>query len=111
VVSIISAFQAFDQVYVLTRGGPANATTMMTYEVYKNAFATFQMGLACAKSVVLFVFLFGLTLLNRKLTGGARMSERAAGSRNRLTPRMRVAPTCCSCSPHWPWSRRSSGWR
>ncbi|MDT7623017.1 MAG: multiple sugar transport system permease protein [Pseudonocardiales bacterium] len=70
VVSIISAFQAFDQVYVLTRGGPANATTMMTYEVYKNAFATFQMGMACAKSVVLFVFLFGLTLLNRKLTGG-----------------------------------------
>ena len=70
VVSIISAFQAFDQVYVLTRGGPANATTMMTYEVYKNAFATFQMGLACAKSVVLFIFLFGLTLINRTLTGG-----------------------------------------
>jgi multiple sugar transport system permease protein len=71
VVSIISAFQAFDQVYVLTRGGPANATTMMTYEVYKNAFATFQMGMACAKSVVLFVFLFGLTLLNRTLSGGS----------------------------------------
>jgi multiple sugar transport system permease protein len=70
VVSIISAFQAFDQVYVLTRGGPANATTMMTYEIYKNAFATFQMGLACAKSVVLFVFLFALTMLNRKLSGG-----------------------------------------
>jgi multiple sugar transport system permease protein len=70
VVSIISAFQAFDQVYVLTRGGPANATTMMTYEVYKNAFATFQMGLACAKSVVLFIFLFGLTMLNRRVSGG-----------------------------------------
>jgi multiple sugar transport system permease protein len=70
VVSVISAFQVFDQVYVLTDGGPANATTMMTYEVYKSAFVNFQMGLACAKSVVLFVFLFGLTLLNRKLTGG-----------------------------------------
>ena len=43
---------------------------MMTYEVYRNAFETFQMGLACAKSVVLFIFLFGLTLLNRTLTGG-----------------------------------------
>lgn len=70
VVSIISAFQAFDQIYVLTRGGPAHATTMMTYEVYRNAFETFQMGLACAKSVVLFIFLFGLTLINRTLTGG-----------------------------------------
>ncbi|MBA2322632.1 MAG: sugar ABC transporter permease [Pseudonocardiales bacterium] len=70
VVSIIGAFQAFDQIYVLTQGGPANATTMMTYEVYRSAFSNFQMGLACAKSVVLFVFLFGLTLLNRTLTGG-----------------------------------------
>jgi multiple sugar transport system permease protein len=70
VVSVISAFQVFDQIYVLTDGGPANATTMMTYEVYKSAFVNFQMGLACAKSVVLFVFLFGLTLMNRKLTGG-----------------------------------------
>lgn len=70
VVSIIGAFQAFDQIYVLTQGGPANATTMMTYEVYRSAFSNFQMGLACAKSVVLFVFLFGLTVLNRKLSGG-----------------------------------------
>jgi multiple sugar transport system permease protein len=71
VVSVISAFQVFDQIYVLTDGGPANATTMMTYEVYKSAFVNFQMGLACAKSVVLFIFLFGLTLMNRKLTGGS----------------------------------------
>jgi multiple sugar transport system permease protein len=71
VVSIIGAFQAFDQVYVLTQGGPANATTMMTWDVYKSAFSNFQMGLACAKSVVLFLFLFGLTLLNRTLTGGS----------------------------------------
>jgi multiple sugar transport system permease protein len=71
VVSIIGAFQAFDQVYVLTQGGPANATTMMTWDVYKSAFANFQMGLACAKSVVLFLFLFGLTLLNRRLSGGS----------------------------------------
>lgn len=69
VVSVIGAFQVFDQVYVLTDGGPANATTMMTYEVYKSAFVNFQMGLACAKSVVLFVFLFGLTLLNRLVVG------------------------------------------
>jgi multiple sugar transport system permease protein len=70
VVSVISAFQVFDQVYVLTQGGPAHATTMMTYEVYKSAFVNYQMGLASAKSVVLFVFLIGFTVLNRRLTAG-----------------------------------------
>lgn len=70
VVSIIGAFQVFDQVYVLTDGGPANATTMMTYEVYRAAFQDFRMGLACAQSVVLFAFLLVLTMINRRLTGG-----------------------------------------
>ena len=69
VVSVISAFQAFDQVYVLTQGGPANATTMMTYEVYRSAFSNFQMGLACAKSVILFLFLFALTIYSPALRG------------------------------------------
>ncbi len=70
VVSIIGAFQVFDQIYVLTNGGPANATTMMTYEVYRSAFQNFRMGMACAQSVVLFAFLLVLTMVNRRLTGG-----------------------------------------
>ncbi len=70
VVSIIGAFQVFDQIYVLTNGGPANATTMMTYEVYRSAFQNFRMGMACAQSVVLFAFLLVLTVVNRRLTGG-----------------------------------------
>ncbi|MPZ25008.1 MAG: ABC transporter permease subunit [Micromonosporaceae bacterium] len=68
VVSIIGAFQVFDLVYVLTDGGPANATTMMTYEVYRSAFQDFRMGMACAQSVVLFAFLLFLTIVNRRLT-------------------------------------------
>ena len=70
VVSVIGAFQVFDLVYVLTDGGPANATTMMTYEVYRSAFQNFRMGMACAQSVVLFGFLIVLTVINRRLTGG-----------------------------------------
>ncbi|NED94319.1 sugar ABC transporter permease [Phytoactinopolyspora alkaliphila] len=70
VISIIGAFQVFDQIYVLTDGGPANATTMMTYEVYRSAFQNFRMGMACAQSVVLFAFLIVLTVINRRLTGG-----------------------------------------
>ncbi|PFG19591.1 carbohydrate ABC transporter permease [Serinibacter salmoneus] len=68
VISIINAFQVFDQIYVLTNGGPANATTMMTYEVYRAAFEKFRMGLASAQSVVLFAFLLVMTLAGRRVT-------------------------------------------
>jgi multiple sugar transport system permease protein len=59
----------FEQIYVLTAGGPANATTVMTYEIYQSAFGEFRIGLACAQSVVLFAFLLVLTLVSRRLTG------------------------------------------
>lgn len=69
VVSMIGAFQVFEQVYVLTAGGPANATTVMTYEIYRTAFSEFRIGLACAQSLVLFAFLLVLTLISRRMTG------------------------------------------
>lgn len=72
VTSMISAFQSFDQIYVLTDGGPANTTTMMTYEIYKSAFREFRVGYACAQSIVLFAFLIVLTVINRRFTGGDR---------------------------------------
>lgn len=70
VVSMIDAFQVFDQVYVLTPdGGPANSTTVMTYEIYRTAFGEFDISTACAQSLVLFGFLLVLTVLSRRLTG------------------------------------------
>ena len=70
VVSMIDAFQVFDQVYVLTPdGGPANATTVMTFEIYRTAFSEFHISTACAQSLVLFAFLLVLTLVSRRLTG------------------------------------------
>jgi ABC-type sugar transport system permease subunit len=71
VTSIIGAFLAFEQVYILSQGGPAHSTTLITYEIYKSAFQQFRMGLACAQSLVLFVFLIVLTLINRRLMGGS----------------------------------------
>ena len=53
-----------------TDGGPGNSTTVMTYEIYRTAFKEFQMGVACAQSVVLFAFLIVLMVINRRLTGG-----------------------------------------
>jgi multiple sugar transport system permease protein len=70
VISLIDSFQVFEQFYVLTpEGGPANATTVMTYEIYKSAFQRFDMSVASAQSVVLFVFLLVLTIVGRRFTG------------------------------------------
>lgn len=71
VTSIIANFQAFDLIYNLTSGGPANATTVVTYEIYQTAFQQFRMGLATAQSVVLLAILVVLTIISRKLVGGA----------------------------------------
>ncbi|MHA6625024.1 carbohydrate ABC transporter permease [Pseudonocardia sichuanensis] len=70
VISLIDAFQVFEQFYVLTPdGGPANATTVMTFEIYKSAFQRFDMSTASAQSVVLFAFLLVLTFISRRATG------------------------------------------
>lgn len=70
VTSIVGNFQTFDLVYVLTAGGPANATTVVTYEIYQTAFQQFRMGLASAQSMVLLLVLAFLTILSRRITGG-----------------------------------------
>lgn len=69
VLSMIEAVQVFDQVYVLTSGGPADATTVVTYEIYLNAFQKLHFSIASAQSIVLFLFLLVLTLISRRLIG------------------------------------------
>ena len=70
IISLIDSFQVFEHFYVLTpMGGPANSTTVMTYEIYKSAFERFDMSTASAQSVVLFVFLLVLTVIGRRLSG------------------------------------------
>ena len=65
VLSLIKAVQTFDEVFVLTGGGPGTATTMIVQYVYETAFANQvqNFGLASAASVVLGVVLFVLTLI------------------------------------------------
>jgi ABC-type sugar transport system permease subunit len=65
IMSIISGFQGgFTAVYMLTKGGPGDATTTLIYYIYRNAFAEFRIGYAAAASVILFAFVLGFTLLN-----------------------------------------------
>ena len=63
IILIIQSFQTFSQVYVMTQGGPAGATTTLVYYLYEVAFQFFQIGKAGAISVLLLLFLVGITLI------------------------------------------------
>jgi alpha-1,4-digalacturonate transport system permease protein len=65
VLSLIRGVQTFDEVYVLTGGGPGTATLMVVQYIYETAFSNQvqNFGLAAAASVVLGLVLFALTLL------------------------------------------------
>lgn len=68
-ISLINSFQVFDQVYVMTGGGPAGATTVLVERIVKNAFSYNQMGYAAAMSWALFLLVFTTTVVLGKLRG------------------------------------------
>jgi multiple sugar transport system permease protein len=63
VISVIGSFQIFDNVYVMTRGGPGTATLVYVMHLYQNAFEYQQMGYASAMAWILFLIILGLTWL------------------------------------------------
>jgi multiple sugar transport system permease protein len=65
VTSVISSFQIFDQIYVMTAGqaGPADATRVVVFHIYELAFRLFQFGQASAVTVALFIAILIVTLL------------------------------------------------
>jgi multiple sugar transport system permease protein len=66
-ISLINSFQVFDQVYVMTGGGPAGATTVLVERIVKQAFSFSRMGYASAMSWVLFVLIFATTFAFSRL--------------------------------------------
>ncbi len=67
ILNLITSMQVFDQMYVMTRGGPDNATLTVVYYLYKNGFSYFKMGYASAIAWVLFLITFIFTLIQLKL--------------------------------------------
>ena len=55
VISIIDSLRTFDLVQIMTRGGPANATSVLANLMYIQAFNNYKMGLGAATAVVLFI--------------------------------------------------------
>ena len=67
VTSIITAIQVFDVPFVMTNGGPANATQMIVMYLYTNAFRLQRMGSASAMGYIVFIIIMILTFLNFRL--------------------------------------------
>lgn len=67
IISLINSFQVFPQVWVMTQGGPAGATSVLVERIYVNAFRYFKMGYASALSWILFILIFFFTFIQSKL--------------------------------------------
>jgi raffinose/stachyose/melibiose transport system permease protein len=66
ILTIIGGLQGFEALFVLTKGGPGFKTMVPGLWMYFNAFSFQRMGYACSIGVILFIMIFGLTLINLK---------------------------------------------
>jgi len=71
VISSISAMKVFEEVYIMTQGGPLNHSKTVVYYVYERAFQDLEMNYASAIGLVLFLFIFLFSLVNLKLSRNA----------------------------------------
>jgi len=69
VMGVIGSFQVFTQGFVMTNGGPNNATLFYVLYLYQNAFQYLKMGYASALAWVLFLIILVFTLLQLRLSG------------------------------------------
>lgn len=67
VTNVINAFQGFGQINILTKGGPGQATNVIVYDIYRNAFMNYRYGFASAESVILFIIVMLLTIVMFRL--------------------------------------------
>ncbi len=67
-MSLTFAFKLFDVIMVFTQGGPANSTVTVAYNIYKEAFVNNKYGLATAKSLVFFVVVMMVTVVQLIIT-------------------------------------------
>ncbi|HTS18524.1 MAG TPA: extracellular solute-binding protein [Verrucomicrobiae bacterium] len=67
IMGLIATFQLFTQAFIMTQGGPVDSTLFYAYDLFNNAFRYLHMGYAAAMAWVLFVIVFGLTLVQLDL--------------------------------------------
>jgi multiple sugar transport system permease protein len=67
VVSLINNFQVFDQIWLMTEGGPEGSTSVILYNIVANSFDYGRMGYASAMSLALFAIILAITLIQLRL--------------------------------------------
>lgn len=68
IISTIGSLKVFTEIYVMTRGGPVNATKTLVYYIYERAFENLDLGVASAAGIVLMLILLAFSLLEMKLS-------------------------------------------
>jgi len=67
VMTMLSSFQVFDIIQVMTNGGPNHQTRVLVLDIYENAFRYQRMGWAAAESFALLLLVMGVTLIQMRL--------------------------------------------
>ena len=68
ILQVIASFQIFGQVYIMTRGGPGGTTRVLIQYIYETGFRDFRLGYSSAMSILLFILMFGASLLQLKIS-------------------------------------------
>jgi ABC-type sugar transport system permease subunit len=68
IIITIAAFQLFDQVLVMTNGGPDNATSTVVFHMFKNGFREQDIAYASTIAVVFFLIILFINYLQRRVT-------------------------------------------
>jgi raffinose/stachyose/melibiose transport system permease protein len=77
---VVGSLTFFDLIFVLTAGGPGDATNVLALEMYQTGFKANLMGPASVIAVILVLFGLGLALLLRKLGGGSASDSQLEGA-------------------------------
>lgn len=73
ITSIISYFQTFTQIFIMTKGGPGTSTHVLLYMIYREAFQYYRFGYASAITVCLFIVIMIVTFIQFKIMKGGEV--------------------------------------
>ena len=68
-IAVIRGFQVFDYIFIMTGGqfggGPAGSTSVLAFDIYKNAFVNYRFGYASAEAVILMIIIVAITVIQQ----------------------------------------------
>lgn len=74
VISAISAMKVFEEVYIMTQGGPLDSSKTIVYYVYEQAFQNLEVSYACTIGLILFLLIFILSILRLSFGGADKVA-------------------------------------